>query len=127
MNPKQLLISTIEGCGFADGKTLFLQGTLGDAAYPDDFVTFWTDYTADNTHFDNTVHSCAWSFSVIYYSSSPANTNTKPATITAALKAVGFIPQGKGRDIPSDEPTHTGWAMDFLFVENETNLNQKEG
>lgn len=127
MNPKQILINAITGCGFVEGKTLFLQGTLGSAAYPDSFVTFWTDYTADNTHFDNAVHSYVWSFSVIYYSNNAANTNTIPATITAALKAAGFIPQGKGRDIPSDEPTHTGWAMDFLFADNVKNFDKKEG
>ena len=39
-----------------------------------------------------------------------------PDLLRKAKKA-GFIPQGKGQDILSDEPTHTGWAMDFIYKE----------
>lgn len=114
---KKLLIDTLEKLGFKSGKTLFLQGTLGDKTYPESFVTFWTDYTADNAHYDNDIHSVDWSFSVIYYSNSAKLVNTKPQEITAALRSAGFIPQGKGQDIPSDEPDYTGWAMDFIYTE----------
>lgn len=115
---KQKLINALTGCGFVEGETLFLQGTINPAAaYPETFVTFWTDSTDDNGHFDNGVVSVDWSFSVILYSSYAGIVNTKPAEIRAALKAAGFIPQGKGTDIMSDEPTHTGWAMDFIITE----------
>ena len=116
---KQKLISALEQCGFVEGKTLLLQGSLNsEEAYPDEFVTFWCNITEDNSHFDNTVHSVDWSFSVIYYSNNPTLVNTKPKEILAVLKSAGFIPQGKGNDIPSDEPTHTGWAMEVIA--NET-------
>lgn len=115
---KQKLIDALVGCGFVEGKTLFLQGTLNpDDKYPETFVTFWTDSTDDNGHFDNGVAAVDWSFSVILYSADAALVNTKPDEIRAALKAAGFIPQGKGADIFSDEPTHTGWAMDFVIRE----------
>lgn len=117
MNPKQKLINAIKLCGFIPGKTFFLQGTLGDNAYPDLFATYWTDYTSDNAHYDDDVHSVDWSFSVIIYGTTPEKIIEKADEIRAALKASGFIPQGKGQDIPSDEPTHTGWAMDFIFTE----------
>ena len=114
---KQLLIDTLKQIGFVEGKTLFLQGTLNpDKAYPKTFVTFWTN-TDDNAHFDNEAYSVDWSFSVVLYSNSAAIVNTKPNEIRAALKAAGFIPQGKGQDIPSDEKTHTGWQMDFVYTE----------
>ena len=113
---KQLLINTLSQFGYP----VFLQGSLSaDEAYPETFITFWTNYTADNAHYNNDVHTVDWNFNVILYSSNPAITNTKPAEITKALKAVGFIPQGKGQDIPSDEPTHTGWAMEFLYIETQ--------
>ena len=115
---KRKLIDVLETCGFVEGKTLFLQGTLNpNEAYPESFVTFWTPAVDDGAHFDNKVNSYEWNFTVILYSANAALVNTKHNEIRAALEAAGFIPQGKGQDVLSDEPTHTGWAMDFVFVE----------
>ena len=115
---KRKLIDALVGCGFVEGKTLFLHGTLNpNEAYPETFVTFWTDNATDNAHYDNKANSVIWEFSVILYSKNPTTVNTKPDEIRDALKAVGFIPQGRGQDAPSDEQTHTGWAMDFIGIE----------
>lgn len=111
---KNKLINALEQFGFP----VFLQGTLNPAeAYPKTFITFWTNSTDDNAHFDNKTVSYDWAFSVILYSDDPEIVNTKPDEIRAVLKAAGFIPQGKGFDVPSGEPTHTGWAMDFVITE----------
>lgn len=97
---------------------VYLQGSMSaDGDYPDEFITFWTNYTEDHAHLDNDVVSIDWQFSVIYYSSNPSDVGTKPSAIITTLKNIGFIPQGKGRDIPSDLPTHTGWVIDFLKTE----------
>ena len=115
---KEKLITALVGCGFVEGKTLFLQGTMNpEEEYPETFITFWINSTDDNAHFENVTRSVDWSISVLLYSANPATTNTKPNEIRAALKAAGFIPQGKGRDVASDEPAHTGWAMDFVITE----------
>ena len=115
---KQKLIDAMKTCGFVEGATLFLHGTMNpDEDYPESFATFWTDDVPDGVHYDNKTGSYDWSFSVIFYSSNPVLVNTKPAEIRAALKAAGFIPQGKGQDAPSDHPPHTGWAMDFIYTE----------
>lgn len=115
---KKKLISVLEKFGYP----VYLQGSLtADDKYPDSFITFWTDYTADNSHYDDNVHSVDWNFSVIFYSNSPTLVNTKPDEIRAALRVAGFIPQGKGQDIPSDEPTHTGWTMDYIYTEIQNN------
>ena len=99
-------------------RNVYLQGTMNpNKEYPAEFVTFWTPSTGDAAHYDNGVAAVFWSFSVIYYSNDPRKVNTKPFEIAAALKAAGFVQQGKGNDIPSDEPTHTGWAMEFWCVE----------
>lgn len=117
---KQKLISALERFGYP----VRLQGSLNsDEAYPDTFITFWCNSTDDNSHFDNDVHSVDWSFSVILYSNNPTLVNTKPNEIRAVLKSAGFIPQGKGNDIPSDESTHTGWAMEFICTE-ENNIKE---
>lgn len=111
---KQKLISALETFGYP----VMLQGTLNSGeAYPDTFITFWCNATEDTLHFDNDVCSVEWSFSVILYSNNPTLVNTKPSEILAVLKSKGFIPQGKGNDIPSDEPTHTGWAMEVICAE----------
>lgn len=115
---KQKLIDAIKTCDFIEGATLFLQGTINpNEKYPDTFVTFWTDDTGDNGHFDNEVAAYDWLFSVIVYSADAALLITKSNEIRAALKAAGFIPQGIGHDVPSDEPTHTGWAMEFVITD----------
>lgn len=115
---KQRLIAALERCGFVEGKTIFLQGTMNpEEPYPDSFITFWCNDTDDKTHLDNEVTAWDWSFSVIFYSNNPTLVNTKPKEILAVLKSAGFISQGKGNDIPSDEPTHTGWAMEVIATE----------
>lgn len=99
-------------------SNVFLQGTMNpDEEYPAEFVTFFVPATDDAAHYDNAVASVDWSFSVIYYSSDPLLVNTKPFEIAADLKAAGFVQLGKGNDILSDEPTFTGWAMDFVYPE----------
>lgn len=115
---KQRLIYALKQCGFVEGQTLFLHGTMNPAeAYPESFVTIWTDDAPDGVHFDNATRSYDWHFSVIFYSKDPERTNVRPREICATLKEYGFIPQGRGQDAPSDEPTHTGWAMDFICTE----------
>ena len=111
---KQKLIKTLSAFDYP----VYLQGTLNpEEAYPHTFITFFVDSTNDNGHFENKTNAIDWAFSVILYSNDPEIVNTKPNEICAALKAAGFIPQGKGNDIMSDEPTHTGWAMDFVITE----------
>ena len=104
---KQLLIDILEKyCP----NNVYLQGTLNpDEAYPETFITFWINFTDDNAHYDDKVHSVDWNCSVIYYSSDPQLVNTIPEKIITDLISLGFIPQGKGNDIPSDHPSHTGW------------------
>lgn len=112
---KQTLIDILET--FCPGN-VYLQGTMNsDESYPETFITFWTNYTADNGHLDDEVVSYDWDFTIIVYSSDPRIVNTMPFEIMAALKQAGFIPQGKGNDVPSDEPSHTGWATDYIYTE----------
>ena len=111
---KDLLVNTLEALGYP----VFLQGTLDPGEeYPADFITFFTNSSEDGAHFDNSPGEWEWNFTVNFYSNNPNNIMSVPGMIRAALKAVGFIPQGKGFDLLSDEKTHTGWAQEFLFLE----------
>lgn len=100
------------------GYPVYLQGSMGDdEEYPADFITFWTADSEDVAHFDNESHATSWLFYVYFYSSNPANVASVPDTIRSTLKAAGFIPDGRGHDIMSDEPTHTGWIQEFYCLE----------
>ncbi len=99
-------------------NNVFLQGTLDEKAeYPQTFITFWTNDVPEGSHYDNEPNSFYWYFSVNVYSTNPATVNSLPAEIRVAMKETGFIPQGKGNDLPSDVPTHTAWTMDFIYRE----------
>lgn len=111
---KTLLIETLEALGYP----VYLQGTIGeDEAYPASFITFFTLSGDDAAHFDNEPVGTAWEYQVIFYSTDPRLVASVPRDIYNGLRAVGFIPQGRGRDIPSDDPTHTGHAMEFYYLE----------
>lgn len=112
---KQLLIEKLEQiCP----DNVYLQGTLSaDEPYPTEFITFWVDDTNDRAHYDDDVQSIDWYFSVMVYATDPDRVKELSNLARAKLKAAGFIPQGRGHDLASDEPTHTGWVMEFVIDE----------
>lgn len=113
---KKRLLETLEATGYP----VYLQGTFAaDEPYPADFITYFTLSSEDAVHHDNEPSGTAWLYEVIFYSSDPRKIATVPDEIRKQLKAAGFIPQGRGRDIPSDEPSHTGWATEFYYLDME--------
>lgn len=110
---KELLIQTLEAFGFP----VFLHGTLGEnEPFPPTFFTFTTLASDDAFEFDDEPTHTAWEYQVILYSDDPQQLGQLAAESRAALKAAGFIPQGKGIDIQSEEPTHTGWVADYKYL-----------
>ena len=101
------------------GYPVYLQGTAPEV-YPDSFITFWTIDTPAAAEFDNALAVSEWRFYVYFYSTDPALVQSVPELIRKTLKAAGFTPQGKGRDLLSDEPTHTGWVQQYNILEEET-------
>lgn len=100
------------------GYPVYLHGTIAaDEAYPDTFITFQVTEADDGSHYDDRPANWIWDFEVFLYSNDPETVNSKPDEIRRALAAEGFIPRGKGWDIPSDEPTHTGWAQEYYYIE----------
>lgn len=115
---KQKLVTELAKFGYP----VFLQGSMNaDDPYPETFITFFSNDTPPISHYDNEAVSYAWDFSVMFYSSDPVLVNSKPEEIRAALKKAGFVSQGKGQDIASDEQSHTGWAMEFSYIERIKN------
>lgn len=119
MDVKGLLISTLTE---AFDLPVILQGSLSiEDAYPDAFFTFWNNYSNDDAFFDNTESETIWNFDLNYYSNDPSSVNSVLLEAKQLLKAVGFIPDGSGHDVLSDEPTHTGRGMTLLFIEKVRN------
>ena len=101
---------------------VYPQGTMNpDEAYPASFITFFTTDSDFDAFYNNEANRIEWYISVIYYSSNPAEVQSVPPQIIRALRAGGFIPTDAGIDVFSDVPTHTGWAMDFIYPEKYSN------
>lgn len=111
---KDLLISTIEPLGYK----VLLQGSIAkDDPYPESFFTFWNNDSNGDEFYDNKEHSSVWNFDLNFYSTDPELTNTKLLEAKDLLKSQGFIVSGKGYDVASDEPTHTGRGINVLKIE----------
>lgn len=94
------------------------QGTLAPAEeYPPDFITFDITDSPTIASFDDLDAMTAWEIEVNYYSNNPVKVAEIPQDIRETLKNNGFIADGRGHMVMSDEQTHTGWGITFYFLE----------
>ena len=94
------------------------QGTLAEEdQYPDTFITFWNNSSDGESFYDNDEHSCLWDFDVNVYSVDPEEVNSVLIKIKKILRENKFIANGKGYDVASDEPTHTGRGINVQMIE----------
>lgn len=109
---KQILLNVLNTFGYP----VFLQGSLGENdPFPPAFFTFHINDSADIS-FDNTDEYCTYQMQVIFYANDPMTVESIAEQSWTALKAAGFIPNGRGVDIPSEEPTHTGWVCEYSYI-----------
>ena len=115
---KMLLINTLKD-SFKDYK-IYLQGSMSkDEAYPDSFFTYFNNTSDDDGFYNNDNTRVVWDFDLNFYSVDPELVNSVLLTAKTALKAVGFIPDGSGYDVMSDEPSHTGRGMNLLYMQRK--------
>jgi len=101
---------------------VYLQGTLNpEVAYPQKFITFFVTQSSFDGFYDDNASYINWYVNVMFYSNNPQEVLDFPPQIISALKNAGFIPFNAGIDILSDVKTHTGWAMEFIYQETQTN------
>lgn len=113
---KDKLISLLETFGYP----VFLQGSLAkEAPYPESFFTFWVQDTTDGSHYNNRAISTEWTFNVNFYSVDVMLVNTILLSVKTLLKNNGFVVDGKGYDLATDEPTHTGQGFTALYLQME--------
>lgn len=100
------------------GYPVYRQGSMSnDATYPDTFFTFWNYDSPDHNHYDNNDYGTEWNFNIYVYSNDPDMTYNLLASARAALKSAGWICQGKGFDVQSDEETHTGRGLNVIYMQ----------
>ena len=113
---KQELITLLSTFGYP----VRLQGSLTEnETYPASFFTFWNDDTTDGSHYDNNAINYIWDFTIYFYSTNPTLVNTVLLQAKALLKSNGWIVGGKGYDVPTDETTHTGRALEVFYIERD--------
>lgn len=108
------LIQLLEALGYP----VYRQGSVTQE-YPDSFFTFWNTDSPDHAHYDNQTYGTAWAFMVNFYSIDPDLTYSVLELARTSLKAAGWIVDGQGYDVNSDEPTHTGRGFTSYFLETE--------
>lgn len=98
------------------------QGSLSPReGYPAEFFTFWNNETESLAEYDNLPHATAWSYDVNFYGTDPARVMSVSLSAADLLRNNGWIIDGKGYDVPSDEITHTGRGFTAIFREREVN------
>lgn len=115
------LIELLESFGYP----VYRQGSLqDDEGYPATFFTFWNNSGDGLHHYDNADFSVEYDFDVNVYSNDPEVTYSLLDDARALLKDNGWIANGRGYDLPTDEPTHTGRGFNAVYVDyNVTDNN----
>lgn len=115
MNVKQLIIDTINS---KYNYPIILQGSMSEnETYPNSFFTFWNNDSFDDEFYDNRGTQVIWEFDLNFYSTDPQKIEDVLSNVINALKEKGFIIDGKGHDVMSDESTHTGRGITVIYVE----------
>lgn len=123
---KNTLINILEGLN-TPALPVILQGSLApNQTYPPAFFTFDNIETPSASHYDNKAHAYIWRFTVYFYATDPDLVASELQAAIDALMAAGWIIDGKGYDVPSDEVTHTGRAFEADFVERPSSTPTPE-
>lgn len=98
------------------------QGSLSPReGYPKEFFTFWNNDTDGVADYDNRSRAYVWVYDVNFYSTDPERVQAVTLSAIELLRENGWIIDGKGADVPSDEITHTGRGFTAYFREREVN------
>lgn len=98
------------------------QGSLSPKkGYPAEFFTFWNNESDGVADYDNRSHATVWVYDVNFYSTDPERVHAVTLSAIELLRDHGWIIDGKGADVPSDEITHTGRGFTAYFREREVN------
>ena len=96
---------------------VYRQGSMSDDdVYPGTFITFWNVDSPSHAFYDNKEYGASYYYNVNVYSDDPEITYTLLENIREALIEKGWITDGHGEDVPSDEETHTGRGITTQYL-----------
>lgn len=98
------------------GVPYYRQGSYG--GNEESYFTFWNIRTPEKQFYDNAPHGAEWKWAVYFYTRKPQEVYTKVDELSIILKEKGFIVDGRGFDIPSDEPGYIGRYITATYVEH---------
>ena len=101
-----------------NGK-VYRQGSFTEnQKYPNLFISFWENESNDKSHYDNNItHGYEHNFDVNVYGNNADEVYNTLETVIETLKNKYYIVNGKGIDVPSDEPNFIGRHIEAIFVE----------
>ena len=105
MNARDELISIIEETGL---PYWLMHQMPVDKVYPASFFTFLCESSPYGEYYDNKPFSTVWTFAIGFYSDDPLAVDSETEWLVERLLSAGWIVDGTGEDVQSDEPTHTG-------------------
>ena len=113
---EDLLISELSKLGYPVRE----QGSLlENEPYPDHFFTYWNDGADGSGFYDNTESATVWRYSINFYSKDPKRIGEVFLQAKQLLKAAGFIVNGLGYSVTSDELTHAGRGIEALYRQQQ--------
>ena len=98
---------------------VYRQGSFSEGQkYPRIFITFWENESSDNGHYDNNkTIGYTHDFDVNVYGDNPYDVYSTLEQVITTLKNNDFIVDGKGIDVPSDEPNYIGRHINVIYVD----------
>lgn len=98
---------------------VYRQGSFSENdEYPKLFITFWENESDDKSHYDNKlVLGYRHSFDVNVYGSDADEVYDTLEQAKTLLENNGFLVDGKGIDVPSDEPSFIGRHIDVIYLD----------
>lgn len=88
-----------------------------DEKYPSSFFTYLTTDAPFIEYHDNKPMAISWAFMIGFYTDDPGIMDITIIRLMNKLQATGWIVEGPGEDVESDEPTHTGRRLTIGKIE----------
>jgi len=105
MNARDEVFSIIKATGFPCWK---MHEMPAETVYPSSFFTYLCEDAPFGEYYDNKPHAVVWTFGIGFYSDDPRRVESETNELIKRLLSAGWIVDGAGEDVQSDEPTHTG-------------------
>lgn len=105
MNARNEVFNIIEATGLPCWK---MHEMPAETIYPPSFFTYLCESAPFGEYYDNKPFTVLWTFGIGFYSDDPRKVESETSELIKRLLSAGWTVDGKGEDVQSDEPTHTG-------------------